>query len=77
LVREQQIASSVSVSYQLYDKYNTLFTLSFTPAKGTNNDTVLAAIKAQITELIKNPTGVSWFLDSAQEKTTYKKATLL
>ena len=56
LVREQQIASSVSVSYQLYDKYNTLFTLSFTPAKGTNNETVLAAIKAQITELIKNPT---------------------
>jgi zinc protease len=56
LVREQQIASSVSVSYQLYDKYNTLFTLSFIPAKGTNNETVLAAIKAQITELIKNPT---------------------
>jgi zinc protease len=31
LVREQQIASSISVSYSLYDKYNTLFTLSFTP----------------------------------------------
>jgi zinc protease len=34
LVREQQIASSISVSYRLYDKYNTLFTLSFIPAKG-------------------------------------------
>jgi zinc protease len=32
LVREQQIASSISVSYSLYDKYNTLFILSFTPA---------------------------------------------
>jgi zinc protease len=71
-----------------YDKYNTLFTLSFIPAKGTNNETVLAAIKAQITELIKNPTIIKdelartktqleGFLDSAQEKTTYKKVTLL
>jgi zinc protease len=55
LVREQQIASSISVSYRLYDKYNTLFTLSFIPAKGIDNETVLSAIKAQITELIKNP----------------------
>ncbi|CAC9979996.1 FIG015547: peptidase, M16 family [uncultured Gammaproteobacteria bacterium] len=55
LVREQQIASSISVSYSLYDKYNTLFTLSFTPAKGVDNPIVLSAIKTQIAELIKNP----------------------
>lgn len=55
LIREQQIASSISVGYRLYDKYDTLFTLSFVPAKGVNNETMLTAIQTQITELINNP----------------------
>ncbi|SFV85700.1 FIG015547: peptidase, M16 family [hydrothermal vent metagenome] len=55
LIRNQQIASSVSVSYRLYDKYDTLFTISFIPAKGVSNEVVLSAIKTQIIELIKNP----------------------
>ncbi|MDC9715518.1 MAG: pitrilysin family protein [Gammaproteobacteria bacterium] len=55
LIREQQIASSIGAGYRLYDKYNTLFTLSFIPAKGVSNEAVLSAIKSKITELIKNP----------------------
>ncbi|WXT99651.1 MAG: putative zinc protease [Catillopecten margaritatus gill symbiont] len=55
LIREQQIASSIGVGYRLYDKYNTIFTLSFIPAKGVSNDAVLSAIKTQVAELIKNP----------------------
>lgn len=55
LVRNQQIASSISVSYRLYDKYNTLFTIGFIPAKGVNNKAVLSAIKTQVAELVKNP----------------------
>lgn len=55
LIREQQIASSVSVGYRLYDKYDTLFTLSFVPTKGISNETVLMVIQAQITALINNP----------------------
>ena len=55
LIREQQIASSIGVDYGLYDKYDSLFTLSFVPAKGVSNDRVLSAIKTQITELINNP----------------------
>jgi zinc protease len=55
LIRNQQIASSIGVGYRLYDKYDTLFTLSFIPANGVSNDTVLKAIKAQVTELINNP----------------------
>ncbi len=58
LVREQQIASSISVGYQFYDKYNTLFTLSFIPAKGVSNATVLSAIKDKIAQLIKNPSSI-------------------
>jgi zinc protease len=55
LIRKQQIAFSVSVGYRLYDKYDTLLTLGFIPAKGVSNEAVLSAIKAQIAELIKNP----------------------
>jgi len=55
LIRNQQIASSIGVGYRLYDKYDTLFTLSFIPANGVSNDTVLKAIKTQVTELINNP----------------------
>jgi zinc protease len=55
LIRNQQIASSIGVGYRLYDKYDTLFTLSFIPANGVSNDTVLKAIKTQVAELINNP----------------------
>ncbi|SHA05930.1 FIG015547: peptidase, M16 family [Bathymodiolus thermophilus thioautotrophic gill symbiont] len=56
LVREQQIASSIGVGYGLYDKYDTLLTLSFIPAKGVSDEVVLSAIKTQVAELIKKPT---------------------
>ena len=55
LIRNRQIASSIGVGYRLYDKYDTLFTLSFIPANGVSNDTVLNSIKAQVEELINNP----------------------
>ena len=55
LIRNQQIASSIGVGYRLYDKYDTLFTLSFVPANGVSNDAVLSAIKTQVAELINNP----------------------
>lgn len=56
LVRNQQIASSLSVGYNLYDRYDTLFIVSFIPAQGVSNETVLTSIKTQIAELLKNPT---------------------
>lgn len=55
LIRNQQIASSINVSYRLYDKYNTLFTIGFIAANGVSNETVLSAIKTQMAELVKNP----------------------
>ncbi len=55
LVRNQQIASNISVDYHLYDQYDTLFILSFTPAKGVSNQAVLAAIKTQMAELKNKP----------------------
>jgi len=55
LIRNQQIASAINVSYRLYDRYDTLFTVSFVAAKGVANEAVLSAIKTQVAELIKNP----------------------
>ena len=55
LIRNQQIASSIGVGYRLYDKYDTLFTISFIPANGVSNDAVLSAIKTQVEELINQP----------------------
>lgn len=55
LIRNQQIASSIGVGYRLYDKFDTLFTISFIPANGVSIDTVLSAIKTQVAELINNP----------------------
>lgn len=69
LIREQQIASSVNIGYSLYDKYKTLFTLSFIPAQGVSNETVLSSIKTKVAELIKNPTVI-------QEELTRTKAQL-
>lgn len=55
LIRNQQIASSINLGYRLYDRYNTLLTLSFTPAKGVHNEDVLNAIKKQAAALINQP----------------------
>ncbi len=55
LIRNQQIASSINVGYRLYDKYDTLFTISFIPAEGISNSTLLNAIKDQVDELINKP----------------------
>jgi len=55
LIRNQQIASSIGVGYRLYDKYDTLFTVSFIPASGVDQQTVLNAIKSQVSELINKP----------------------
>ena len=51
LIRNQQIASSIGLSYRIYDKYNTLFSLSFVPAQGVSNEAILAAVKKQVAEL--------------------------
>lgn len=55
LIRNQQIASAVSVGYRLYDQYDTLFTISFVPADGVDNQILIDAIKSQVQELIKHP----------------------
>ena len=55
LIRNQQIASSIGLSYRIYDKYNTLFSLSFVPAQGVSNETILAAVKKQVAELTQQP----------------------
>ena len=55
LIRDQQIVSAISTGYRLYDKYNTLFTLSFVPAKGVDKRSVMQAVKSQVQELIENP----------------------
>ncbi len=55
LTRDEQIASSVSVSYRLYDKYQTQFNISFIAAQGVDNDTIISAIKQQVAELIQHP----------------------
>ena len=55
LIRNQQLASSIGVGYRLYDKYNTLFTISFVPAKGVETQQLLLAIQSQIKELIDQP----------------------
>ena len=55
LIRDRQIASSIGVDYRLYDKYQTQFTISFIPAQGLENKTVINAIKQQVTELINRP----------------------
>ncbi len=55
LIRNKQIASSIGVGYRLYDKFDTLFTISFIPAKGIDNKQVIDAIKAQVGELITRP----------------------
>jgi zinc protease len=55
LIRNQQIASDISVSYRLYDKYQTQFNISFIAAKGIENTTIINIIKQQVAELIKHP----------------------
>jgi zinc protease len=55
LIRNQQIVSGISVGYQLYDKFDTLLTISFVPAQGISNQSILQMIKTQVKELIDNP----------------------
>jgi zinc protease len=55
LIRNQQIASDISVSYRLYDKYQTQFNISFVASKGIENTTIINVIKQQVAELIKHP----------------------
>ena len=55
LVRNKQIVSSIGVGYRMYDKYDTLFSISFIPAKGADNEIIIKSIKAQIKELITQP----------------------
>ena len=55
LIRNEKIASAIGVGYRLYDKHNTLFSLSFVPADGIDNQVVIDAIKAQVDEMINHP----------------------
>jgi zinc protease len=55
LIRNEKIASAIGVGYRLYDKHNTLFSLSFVPADGIDNQVVIDAIKAQVSEMINHP----------------------
>ena len=55
LIRHQQIASAINVGYRLYDKSNTLFTVSFIPAKGVDKQILIDAIKTQVKKLIEHP----------------------
>ncbi|SMN15493.1 FIG015547: peptidase, M16 family [uncultured Candidatus Thioglobus sp.] len=55
LTRDRQITSSISVSYRLYDKYQTQFNISFIAAQGIENNTIINTIKQQVAELIKHP----------------------
>lgn len=69
LIRNRQIASSIHVGYRLYDKYQTLFSISFVPAKGVENKTVIDAIKQQVQALINHP-------DTLQDEIRRTKAQL-
>ncbi len=55
LIRNQQIVSGIGVGYRLYDKFDTLFTISFIPAQGVSNQNILQMIKTQVRELIEKP----------------------
>jgi len=48
LVREQQLVASTSVSYDLYSRLQTLFTLTAVPAKGKTTEEVETALRQQI-----------------------------
>ncbi|ABL02505.1 peptidase M16 domain protein [Candidatus Ruthia magnifica str. Cm (Calyptogena magnifica)] len=55
LIRNQQIVSDISAGYRLYDKFDTLFTISFVPAQGISNQSILKTIKTQVKKLIEKP----------------------
>jgi len=55
LIRDRQMASNVNVRYQLYDKYQTLFSINFTAAKGIENKAIINTIRHQVKELIEHP----------------------
>ncbi len=55
LMRERKLVSQVSVNYNLYDKYDTSFIISFTPIKGVNIDRIKKIITAEIESLKTKP----------------------
>lgn len=55
LLREQQIASAVSSDYDLYQRFDGLFTIEGIPSKGKSNEALLKAINDQVTKLQRQP----------------------
>jgi zinc protease len=55
LIRDQQIISSIGVGYQIYDRYNTTFSISFVPAKGILIDKIMQNIKSEVAKIISHP----------------------
>ena len=51
LLREQQLVAATSVSYSLYSRLTTLFTLSGVPAKGKKVEDVEKALREQVSRL--------------------------
>jgi zinc protease len=51
LVRDQHIALDVSASYDLYSRYDSLFTIQGTPSKNTTNRALIHAIEQEIHKL--------------------------
>ena len=51
LMRERKLVSQVSIRYNLYDKYDTSFMISFTPIKGVSTHKVKEIIVAEIEAL--------------------------
>ncbi|MCB1827960.1 MAG: insulinase family protein, partial [Coxiellaceae bacterium] len=55
LVRGQQIAVQTSVEYGIYNRFDTLLTISATPSAGHKTDEMRTALLAQITRLQNTP----------------------
>lgn len=55
LIRGEQLASSVSVGYNLYARHNELMTFSAVPSKGVDMDRLEEAIKNEIESIKKSP----------------------
>lgn len=55
LVRKDELASSVNVSYELYKRFSSVFVIQAVPQKGVSIDTLEKAIRAQIKTLQQKP----------------------
>lgn len=51
MVRGEQVISNVSVGYNIYDKYSTVFTIGFIPASGETIERGVSGIKEVLREL--------------------------